>query len=222
MTKRLFLTSKFHYVAGSLASKMSTSEKQRLVFIDTGIKYRVFKDQELDWHYANLEAMRKHGFVFDLYDISGKSNKELNQDLDEYEAMYVEGGNSAYLQQESQKNNFEAYVKKRLDQGMVYLSESAGSVIAGADIAANSRPGKSFTDYNLSSSAGFGLVNFVILPHWGQASKKDNFMNYKIPQSYQTDFPYILLSNNQYVEVVDDWWSIVDLPAQADITKDTP
>jgi dipeptidase E len=109
--------------------------------------------------------------------------------------MYVEGGNAFFFMQEAQKNNFGDYVRGRLEQGMIYISESAGSVCAGIDIAANSRPGKSLKDYDLSSSAGFGFVNFAILPHWGQPEKREDYLDYKIPNSYHDDYPYILLSN---------------------------
>ena len=146
--------------------------------------------------------------------IRGKTNSELETDLAKYKTMYVEGGSPFFFMQEALKNDFGGYVKKRLDAGMIYLSESAGSVCAGIDIAANSRPGKSLKDYNLPGSAGFGLVNFVILPHWGQQEKRADYSAYKIPQSYKEDFPYILLANNQYVEVEDDWYKIVD------VTKD--
>jgi dipeptidase E len=125
--------------------------------------------------------------------------------------MYVEGGNPFFFMQESHKNNFGDYLKRRLEQSMIYISESAGSVCAGVDIAANSRPGKSLENYDLPNSAGFNLVNFAILPHWGQKEKREDYYAHKIPQSYKEDFPYILLANNQYVEVTDDWYKIIDV-----------
>jgi dipeptidase E len=208
---KLYLTSKFHYVAEAIANKLNDAQKEKVVFITTSFKYRKFQDSELAWHYHNLDAMKKYGFKYEFYNIIGKLNSDIERDLAEYQTMYVEGGSAFFLMQESYKNNFREYVKKRLDSGMVYLSESAGSVCAGVDIAANSRPGKSLEDYDLPSSAGFGFVNFNILPHWGQPDKKDDYSAYKIPQSYKEHFPYILLTNNQYVEVEDDWYKIVDV-----------
>lgn len=137
--------------------------------------------------------------------------QDLERDLAGYTSIYVEGGNTFFLMQEAGKNNFGSYLKKRLTTGMLYISESAGSVCAGADIAANSRPGKSLIEYPLSTTAGFGLVNFCIIPHWGQADKKSDHLTYKIPQSYHEDYPYLLLNNYQYVVVVDDWFKIVSV-----------
>ena len=208
---KLYLTSKFHHVAQDIASKLSDEQKESVVYITTPFKYRVFKESELDWHYYNLKAMSENGYKYDFYDITGKTNSDLERDLAKYKTMYVEGGSAFFFMQEALKNDFGAYVKKRLDAGMIYVSESAGSVCAGIDINANSRPGKSVKDYELPNSAGFGLVNFAILPHWGQKEKRDDYLRFKMPQSYKEDFPYILLANNQYIEVQDDLYKIIDI-----------
>lgn len=208
---KLFLTSKFHHVAKSIASKLNQGQKQSVAFITTPFKYRHFKEGELAWHYSNLEAMDKYGYKYEFYDIIGKSSKDIEKDLANYQTIYVEGGSPFFFMQEAHRNNFGDYVKKRLDTGMIYISESAGSVVAGQDISANSRPGKSLKDYDLPSSAGFGFVNFNILPHWGQKEKRDDYLAYKIPQAYNEDFPYILLANNQYVEVTGDLYKIIDI-----------
>ncbi len=209
--KKLFLASQFYVSGHHIATKIPESKKQNTVFITTSIKYRVFKESELDWHYKNRATLKDSGFIFDDYDITGKSNADLIHDLAKYEVIYVEGGNTAYLLQQAQKNDFGKYLLGRVNDGMIYISESAGSVIAGPDIFANSRPGKSPKDYGLTDTKGFGLVNFEIMPHWGMENKKSDYQAYKIPQSYYENFPYILLSNTQYVEVTDDWYKIEDV-----------
>lgn len=206
---KLYLTSKFHHVAHDIAPKLSENQKQKVVFITTPFQYRQFKESELAWHHANLEKMKKHGYKYEFYDIIDKSSSDIERDLAKYQTMYVEDGNAFFFMQEALKNNFGEYIKRRLDSGMIYISESAGSVCAGIDIAANSRPGKSLQDYDLPNSSGFNLVNFAILPHWGQEDKKPDYFTYKIPQAYKEDFPYILLSNTQYVEVEGNMFNII-------------
>ncbi len=208
---KLFLTSKFHHVAQDIASKLNDDQRQSVVFITTPFQYRQFQESELVWHYNNLSAMKNYGYSYDFYDISGKTSHDLEKDLAKYQVVYVEGGSPFFFMQESYKNDFDDYIKKRLESGMIYISESAGSVCAGIDIAANSRPGKAVGDYDLPNSAGFGFVNFAILPHWGQTDKKPDYFSYKIPQAYKEDYPYILLSNSQYVEVDGDMYKIVDV-----------
>lgn len=208
---KLFLTSKFHYVAEDIASKLSDEQKQKVVYITTPFGYRKFEDSELVWHYNNLEAMKKFGYNYEFYDISGKTSQDIESDLAKYSTIYVEGGSAFYFMQEALKNNFGDYIKKRLESGMIYISESAGSVVMGPDIAAQSRPGKSQKDYVLPDSRGFNIVNFCFMPHWGQTEKREDYMTYKIPQSYNDGFPYLLLTNNQYAEVDDNSYRIVDI-----------
>ena len=207
--KRLFLASQFYVSGISICAKIPDELKKNTVFITTSVKYRIFKESELDWHYKNRATLKDGGFICDDYDITGMSEADIKNDLDKYKVIYVEGGNTAYLLQQAQKNNFGNYIKERVNNGMIYISESAGSVIAGPDIYANSRPGKTPADYGLTDTKGFGLVNFEIMPHWGMENKKPDYMKYKIPQSYNEDFPYLLLLNNQYVEVKDDWYKII-------------
>ncbi|MFZ2199769.1 MAG: Type 1 glutamine amidotransferase-like domain-containing protein [Microgenomates group bacterium] len=209
--KRLFLASQFYVSGANIGAKIPDEAKKNTVFITTSIKYRVFKESELDWHYKNRATLKESGFICEDYDITGKSEQDLKNDLDKYQVIYMEGGNTAYLLQQAQKNNFGKYITTRVNNGMIYVSESAGSVIAGPDIYANGRPGKSSADYGLTDTHGFGLVNFEIMPHWGKENKKADYMTYKIPQAYNEDFPYILLANTQYVEVTDDWYKIIDI-----------
>ncbi len=209
--KKIFLASQFYVSGHHIAAKIDNDKKRNTVFITTSIKYRVFKESDLDWHYKNRATLKEGGFICEDYDITGKSESDLQKDLSKYQVVYVEGGNTAYLLKQAQSNGFGNYIRNRVNTGLIYISESAGSVIAGPDIFANSRPGKSPADYGLSDTAGFNLVNFEIMPHWGMENKKSDYLAYKIPQSYNENFPYILLSNTQYVEVTDDWCKIVDI-----------
>lgn len=208
---KLYLTAKFHHVAHDIADKLSLEQKQNVVYITTPFKYRQFNESELDWHYNNLKAMEVNGFKYDFYDIIGKTSSDFERDLSKYQTMYVEGGNAFFFMQEAHKNNFGDYLKKRLNEGMIYISESAGSIVMGSDLSANSRPGKSVADYDLPNSSGFGFVNFAILPHWGQTEKREDYMLYKMPNAYHDDYPYILLANHQYVEVTDDRCKIIEV-----------
>lgn len=206
--KRLFLTSEVQYVAESVGHKISAEIKQNSVFIVTTIRDKPHSD--LEWHYTNKKKMEENGFSFDEYDITGKSSDDLNRDLDKYECMYVEGGNSYYLLQESQKNNFGSYVKKRVEDGMIYIGTSAGSVIMGPDIEPVRRAETTPLAPNLRGTKAFNIVNFIIMPHWGSEDRRSLYNDYRIQHIYNEDYPYILINDHQYIEVIDDKYHIVD------------
>ncbi len=207
--KHLFLTSQVRSVAADIASKLGGQIKKPAVYITTSFMY---KDQSTpeEWQVQNRTSLVTSGFDLTDYDISGKSYEEIERDLSKYAIMYVEGGNNAYLLQKAQQNNFGKYVTQRVGEGMIYIGTSAGSIIVGPDIISADRPGKTAKDYGLTDTAGFGLVDFVVMPHWGDPTKKSAYLDYKIPHSYKEDYPYILLRDNQYVEVKDDMYKIVD------------
>lgn len=207
---RLFLTSQVRSVAANIASKIGDQVKKPAVYITTSFLY---KDQTIpeDWQLHNRAGLVAAGFNLTDYDITGKSYDEIEHDLAKYETMYVEGGNAAYLLKQAQQNNFGQYVTQRIGGGMIYIACSAGSIIVGPDIISADRPGKTAKDYGLTDTTGFGLVDFVIMPHWGDPEKKNIYLDYKIPHSYNEDHPYILLRDSQYIEVTDDWYKIIDV-----------
>ncbi len=207
--KHLFLTSQVQYVAASIGSKISEDIKQKSVFITTPLSGKPGSD--LSWHYENLKQMQNHGFHFDMYDIAGKSEADITHDLSKYLCVYVEGGSSPYLLQESQKNNFGDYVKERVETGMTYISTSGGSIIAGPELPPYTRDGR-FVQPPLSNYVGYNLVNFTVVPHWGSEDFRKKYLGGRIEKIYSEQMPpFILLSDHQYVEVTDDWYKIVDV-----------
>lgn len=207
--KRLFLTSQVQFVAQDIGRKVESKYKQNSVFINTAIKDKIHSN--LEWHYLNKSSLEKEGFDFDVYDISGKSPATINKDLSSYDSMYVEGGNSFYLLQESQKSGFIQLVRDRVNQGMIYIGTSAGSVIAGPSIEPVRQDSRAILAPDLVGTEGYQLVDFVVMPHWGQPKRRELFNTYRLNHIYNEEFGYLFLSDSQYVEVIDDHFKIVDI-----------
>ncbi|MFH1244755.1 MAG: Type 1 glutamine amidotransferase-like domain-containing protein [bacterium] len=204
--KKLFLTSQVQYVAHDISPKINSRVKTNAVFINTPLKDK--EHSHLEWHHLNKASMEEEGFKFVDYDITGKTHDQIISDLNHFDLMYIEGGNSYYLLQESQKNGFGDFVKKRVEGGMVYVGTSAGTVIAGPDIEPVRQDDRAALAPDLRGTKGFGLVNFVVIPHWGQPDRGELFDSYRLNHIYQEDYPYLLINDHQYVEVQDDWFSI--------------
>lgn len=204
--KHLFLTSEVQYVADSIGDKIEASKKADAVYIDTAIHDKVHTN--LEWHHNCKANMEKAGFHFTMYDITGKTNIDIEHDLSKFDVMYVEGGNSFYLLQESQKSGFIPFVLRRVQEGMIYIGTSAGTVIAGPDIEPVRQDDRAALAPHLQDTKGYGLVNFVVMPHWGQPKRRELFNTYRLNHIYQEDYPYLFLNDHQYVEVVDDSFQI--------------
>ncbi len=207
--KRLFLTSQSQYVAHSIGKKLGSDVSKPAVFITTTIHDK--SHSNLAWHHTNRAKLVEAGFHFDDYDIAGKTNEQINSDLVKYQIMYVEGGNSYYLLQESQKNDFGNYVKQRIETGMIYIGCSAGSVIMGPDIEPVRREETTPLAPELQGTKAFNIVDFVIMPHWGGEEYRHLYNDYRMEHIYNEDYPYLLINDYQYIEVVGDQLRIIDV-----------
>lgn len=204
---RLYLTSEVQYVASSLKTKLADVSLLPAVFITTPINDKPHSD--LSWHHRNRVSLENLGFSFDFYNISNKTNDQIVGDLARYAVMYVEGGNSYYLLQEAQKNGFGELVAKKVKEGMVYIGTSAGSVIVGPDIEPVRREETTPLAPELKGTKAFGIVTFVVMPHWGDPNRRALYNDYRMEHIYHEDYPYVFISNNQYVEVVEGSWKII-------------
>lgn len=209
--KRLYLTSSVHLVASRIAQDFDlTSGKNKLVFITTATEDKDRTD--LSWVASDRKCLQDAGFdVFD-YTITGKIQNEIREDLKDVDFIYVEGGNTYYLLEKAQQSGFIQIIRDFvLTNGKVYIGTSAGSIIASRD----TYPAVKLDDVSLAPDlqgyAGFGLVDFTVIPHWGS----DKFTNLYLPDgiahTYEGDSQLIVLRDNQYVEVKDDWYRIVEV-----------
>ncbi|MCE7898337.1 MAG: hypothetical protein DPW11_00410 [bacterium] len=209
--KRIYLASQFYVSGLAISHKISDEQKQKTVFITTPIKYKNFTEAELDWHYKNRNTLKEGGFICEDYDIAGKSEADLVKDLASFQVMYVEGGDPFYFLKQTESNNFISYVIKRVEEGMIYVSESAGSVVAGIDIRANGRPGKNAAKYGLTNTSGIHFINAVFMPHWGLNNKRKDYQEHKFPQTYHEDYPYMFIPNNCYIEITGNSFKITSV-----------
>lgn len=216
--QRLFLTSSIAIpgVGASIRARLrpnfpETSTKLTTVFINTPVEGDA-DQSDLTWVEEERIGLRNSNFdIFD-YTITGKPLAQIRQDLEDIQVLYVSGGNEFYFREKCRDSHFDDFVHDFVQAGGIYIGTSAGSIIAGKDMTAL----KQLSDLNVLQreveTAGFGLVNFTILPHWGSEEFKTRWLS---PESfefmYKEDTPLIALNNYQYIEVHADQWQIVDV-----------
>ncbi|MCF8588353.1 Type 1 glutamine amidotransferase-like domain-containing protein [Gordonia liuliyuniae] len=86
---------------------------------------------------------------------------------DEVDAVYVGGGNTFALWHELTESGTAALLDERVRAGLPYIGLSAGSVIAGPDIEPAGLLDDPADAPGLSSTAGFGWIPQVPVPHAG-------------------------------------------------------
>lgn len=177
------------------------------MFIDTAAEPKGERD-DLEWLKNDRKALVDAGFKVSDYTITGKSRDQLETDLNEFDYIYLSGGNTAYLLEQSQKSGFVSLIKELVQKGKIYIGTSAGSIIAGPrlpDYFADE-------DAELENNDGYGFVNFTLLPHWGSEDFKERYLGERLKIVYKDDqVPLLLLTDNQYVHVQNDQIKIVDV-----------
>lgn len=206
--KNLFLTSSVHAVAHDIAKKLDLSSKNNLVFITTAAEPET---GDKTWLANDRKALVDAGFKVTDYTITGKTLNQLKNDLEDYDFIYLSGGNTFYLLKESHKSGFFELIKDLINnQGKTYIGTSAGSIITGPKC----------PDYLLSkdevldleNQRGYGFVDFTILPHWGSEDFKDLYLKDRLEMAYkQNQVPLIILTDNQYIHVQTDKYEFIDL-----------
>jgi len=214
MTKHLYLTSSVEIpgIAADIRHKIGGSSSLKTVFIMTPAEAGS-EANDLSWLDGEREMLNSAGFTTFDYSITGKSEQEIRTDLASIDVLYVSGGNDFYFKQEANKCGFGEFVRKFVESGKPYISSSCGSVIMGTDISPMLQLSdlKDLDDPDNPDLTGFGIVNFTILPHWGSDDFRDSYLHSPLTTIYDCSAPMIALNNNQYVEVVDDQFQIIDI-----------
>ncbi len=206
---KLFLTSSASTVISDIVPKLGFDPQgKKLVFIKTAAEDE--GESNPDWLEEDRQCLKDQGFEVTDYTLSGKNKEQLQNDLGTFDVVFVSGGNTFYLLQESQKSGF-IHVVADLVKEKVYIGSSAGSVICGPDISLVSNLDDSNKAPDLTDNTSFNLVDFVVLPHWGSTYFRKLYMEDRMEHAYTLDHKIILLSDNQYVEVKDDFYRIHDI-----------
>lgn len=207
MKQELFLTSSIHAVAHDIAKRVNLSKANKLVFIDTAAETK--DDDDKEWLRNDRQALVDAGFVVSDYTITGKTRGQLEIDLNDFDYIYMSGGDTAYLLEQSQKSGFISLIKELIrEKGKIYIGTSAGSIIAGPRLPDYF----SDEDGDLENRNGYGFVNFTLVPHWGSEHFKERYLGERLKIAYKEDqVPLLILTDNQYVHVQDDQTQIIDV-----------
>lgn len=173
---------------------------QTILFIDTAAEPEVGKTDGDDWWLqADLQSLRDLGYQVDRWSLAGKSRDWIEHTIDQYDIVYMCGGNTIYLLQQLQTTDSFDLIIRKVRAGKPYIGTSAGSIIAGPKIPIYLEDSEGVT---LDDYTGFNFTNVMIVPHWGQADFKDVYLNGRVQTAYnETEPPFLLLNDYSYVRV---------------------
>lgn len=156
------------------------------------------------------EKLKSMGFSIKVVDLKNRSKEELRKDLENIDVIFVAGGNTFYLLEKVIESGFFELVKELVEKGVVYIGSSAGSVLAGPDINITREFDDPNEAPNLKTTEGLKLVDFIILPHYGEGVYKEKTLKaYK--QWINSNYRIIPLTDKQAVIVTGDEYKIIEV-----------
>ncbi len=145
-------------------------------------------------------------FDVDLVDIAEETETVVREKLAQASCLYISGGNTFYLLQELKRKNLLPLIYERINQGMVYVGESAGAIIASNDISYSQIMDDKSLASDLTDYIALGLVDFSVLPHWGEFPFEE--ITEQTVAVYEGQLKLLKLTNQQAVLVNDNKYTV--------------
>lgn len=155
------------------------------------------------------KKLRKMGFQLKEIDLRKMNKEKLKKELQKVDIVYLCGGNVFYLLDQVRKSGFDKIVRRLLEKGIIYAGASAGATLAGTTI----EPVKWLdiddpqTVPHSKNCRGLGLVDFIILPHYGSIEYKTHYK--KLFHEYKTKQKIIKITDNEAMIIEGDRMRII-------------
>ena len=194
--KTLFLCSYFTDVASLFKTFADQNQfEKKVLFIPTAgnvEEYTAYID-EARAVFAYLQ------FEVEVLDIAEAREYVVREKISQTPCLYISGGNTFYLLQELKKKNLLPLIRERIHQGMVYLGESAGAIIASRDIFYNHIMDDKNLAPGLTEYSALSMVDFFVLPHWKEFPFEES--SQQTAAAYDGQLKLLKLTNQQAVLV---------------------
>lgn len=148
----------------------------------------------------NRKFFEEQGYNVQEVDLDGKSEDELRNLLKDFEAVFVEGGNSFYLLKSIRESGFDKVIKELLPKGLIYIGASAGSYVTCPTIEmALWKHQDKYDHHGMIDLTAMNLVPFLITVHYKPEYK--DLLEEKIPKA---QYPTKILDDDQAILIEDD------------------
>lgn len=205
--KELFLTSASDYVMDDLIKHLPQDPKDlNLAFINTAAEV---EEGDHWWVRDEKNKLLKVGFNLEEFSITGITREEIEKRLNNIQVIYFCGGNTFYLLDQVIKTGCDEIIKEKINNGVIYIGSSAGSMIVGTRIDLVSTIDDKSKAPDLKST-GLEIVDLSILPHWGSDIFHDEYLN-GAESMYTEGVKILPLTNQQYVWIKDDSIKIIQV-----------
>ena len=201
--KNMILTSSLYESMGIVKKFLNEkTESKKILFIPTATNVDEYKK----YIHLTQKVFEDFGYEVENFDISVFSEETVKEKISETKIIFVSGGNTFYLLQELKKKNLISYLREKIENGLLYIGESAGSVITApnigyADIVDDKALATELNDYT-----GLNLVDFYVVPHFEEEPFVES--SRKVVELYKDKLDLKVINNKEVVLVENDEFRI--------------
>lgn len=200
--KKLFLTSYFantkdlfkNFTENELNIDLKGKE---ILFIPTASIV-----EEVNFYVEEAKIVFKEfGMKINVLELTKVSEVEAKNKINLAEIIYFSGGNTFFLLQELKRKNLVSLIKQRVEEGMIYIGESAGAIISSENIFYVEDMDNKKIARDLKGTEALNLINFYPIVHYNEfpfaeASKI-------IEKKYEKDLNFAKINNKQVIVIND-------------------
>lgn len=200
----MILTSSLYESMGIVKKFLNEkTESKKILFIPTATNVDEYKK----YIHLTQKVFEDFGYEVENFDISVFSEETVKEKISETKIVFISGGNTFYLLQELKKKNLISYLREKIENGLLYIGESAGSVITApnigyADIVDDKALATELNDYT-----GLNLVDFYVVPHFEEEPFVES--SRKVVELYKDKLDLKVINNKEVVLVENDDFRIV-------------
>lgn len=191
--KNLFFCSFMFAAKESFREYISRFEAKDILFIPTASHV----EPRRDYVYRAWSYFESLGYKVKDLEVSEISSEEAKRQIEDAEILYVAGGNTFYLLQELQKKDLLDIIRKKVEKGMVYVGESAGSILASSDIDYVHKIDPKDQAPELLDTKGLGLMDFYVIPHYLDRPFEE--VTQATYEMYKDELELVLIDNKQSI-----------------------
>ena len=196
--KKLFLASSFKDVAPLFEDFAENTNGKTVTFIPTASVV----EKVTFYVKSGKKALEKMGMIVDELEISTAAPEEIADKLAKNDMIYLSGGNTFFLLQELNRSGAGKMISEQVAAGKLYIGESAGAMVAAANIEYAAAMDSVKKAPDLKSFDSLGLTSFYTVPHHTNAPFAKAVE--KIIAQYDKSLPLYPISNKEAVLVDGD------------------
>ena len=160
--KNMILTSSLYESMGIVKKFLNEkTESKKILFIPTATNVDEYKK----YIHLTQKVFEDFGYEVENFDISVFSEETVKEKISETKIIFVSGGNTFYLLQELKKKNLISYLREKIENGLLYIGESAGSVITAPNIVYYYIVDDNALATELNDKTGLNHVYFYLVTH---------------------------------------------------------